>query len=105
MYIGHDAAGGSGRAAIVRPAGERTKAAKEDRGLPRPRGGQGAWDLPEWVLGVCSPATWRRASSGPCRGASRGRGGATPAPSFPSTNFSLDNQSERGRGHNTDRSI
>ena len=31
MYIGHDVAGGSGRAAIVRPAGERTKAAKEDR--------------------------------------------------------------------------
>lgn len=35
-----------------------------ESGLPRPRGGQGAWDLPEWVPGVCSPATWRRASSG-----------------------------------------
>ena len=31
MYIGHDVAGGSGRAAIVRPAGERARAAKEDR--------------------------------------------------------------------------
>ena len=104
MYISHDVAGGSGLATVVRSAGDGARVTREDRAclgrvVDRARG---VYRSKARGLFPCDLATGKFR---PTPGASRGRGGATPAPSFPPTNFSLDHQSERGRGHNTDRSI
>ena len=73
MYVIHDVAGGNERATVVRSAG--TAPGREGGPcVPGSGRGQGARGVPEQARpGACSPTTWRRASSGPRRRASRGR--------------------------------